>query len=129
MGFKSLLEGQVQGVMAILGQVDGLAPEITYVETGSRTYDTATRTYSSVDTNHPNVPAVLAKFKVDEMDDEVVSKTDFKCIIAALDLPVAPKSQDQIVVPAGLSTAGTYNVERLMGVPGDSLYILHVRKV
>lgn len=115
--------------MTILGQVDGLAPNVTYVETGTRAYDTDTRTYSSTDTDHTDVPAVLAKFKIDEMDDEVVTQTDFKCIIAALDLPVSPKPKDKITVPPGLSTSGDYNVERLMGVPGDSLYILHVRKV
>lgn len=123
--FESLLKQQVQGVMKILGQDDGLAPFVTYVETGARTYNTTTRTYSSSDTDHENVPAVLAKFKVDEMDDEVVSATDLKVLIAALDLPVIPKSQDQIRTADGT----VYNVERLMGVPGESLHILHVRKV
>jgi len=125
MGFKSLLQQQVQGVMDILGQDDGLAPNCVYVQKGSRAYDTSTRTYSSVDTSYPDVPAVLAKFSIEEMDDEVISATDLKVIIAALDLPVLPKTQDQVVTDTG----ETYNVERLMGVPGDSLYILHVRKV
>jgi hypothetical protein len=125
MGFKSLLEQQVQGVMQILGQDDGLAPFCVYVEKGARSYDTDTRTYSTVDTNHTNIPMVLAKFKIDEMDDEVVSATDLKAIIAKLDIPVDPKTQDQIIDDKG----ATYNVERLMGVPGESLYILHVRKV
>lgn len=125
MGFKSLLEQQVQGVMSILGQEDGLAPFCTYVQKGARAYDTVTRTYSTADTPYADVPMVLAKFSVEEMDDEVVSATDLKAIIAALDLPVVPVTQDQIITDAGV----TYNVERLMGVPGDSLYILHVRKV
>ena len=111
--------------MDILGQDDGLAPNCVYVQKGSRAYDTSTRTYSSVDTSYPDVPAVLAKFSIEEMDDEVISATDLKVIIAALDLPVLPKTQDQVVTDTG----ETYNVERLMGVPGDSLYILHVRKV
>lgn len=123
--FETLLKQQVQGVMQILGQDDGLAPFVTYVETGARTYNTTTRTYSSSDTDHDEVPAVLAKFKVDEMDEEVVSATDLKVLIAALDLPVTPKSQDQIRTADGT----VYNVERLLGVPGDSLHILHVRKV
>ena len=125
MGFKSLLEGQVQNAMKILGQNDGLAPFVTYIETGARVYDTATRTYSSTDVQHVDIPAVLAKFEVDEMDDQVISATDLKVIIAALDLPVSPKSQDQVTDDKG----NIYNVERLLGVPGDSLFILHVRKV
>ena len=125
MGFKSLLDVQVQGVMGILGQDDGLAPFAIYVETGARAYDTATRAYSSVDVQHADIPMVFAKFKIDEMDDEVISSTDQKAIIAALDMPVLPKTQDQLIDDKG----DTYTVERLLGVPGGSLYILHIRKV
>ena len=125
MGFKSLLDVQVQGVMSILGQDDGLAPFAIYVETGARSYDTATRTYSSIDVQHADIPMVFAKFKIDEMDEEVISSTDQKAIIAALDMPVSPKTQDQLIDDKG----DTYTVERLLGVPGGSLYILHIRKV
>lgn len=125
MGFKSLLDKQVQGVMKTLGQADGLAPFAVYIKKGERVYDTATRTYTSTDTSYADVPMVFAKFKIDEMDGEVVSATDQKAIIAALDLPVTPSSQDQIRDEDGI----TYNVERLLGVPGSSLYILHIRRV
>lgn len=125
MGFKSLLDVQVKGVMNILGQDDGLAPFATYVETGARVYDTSTRTYTSTDTQHANIPMVFAKFKIDEMDEDVISSTDQKALIAALAMPVSPKTQDQVVDAKG----DTYNVERLLGVPGESLYILHIRKV
>lgn len=125
MGFKSLIDNQVKGAMKILGQVDGLAPFGVYVQKGERVYDAATRTYTSTDTNHSNIPMVFAKFKVDELDNEVVTSTDQKVLVAALDLPIVPKSQDAIIDAKG----DTYNIERLLGVPGDSLHILHVRKV
>lgn len=122
--FKSLLEGQVQNVMRILGQADGLAPNQTFVEaSGGQTYNTATRTYTSAETDYPDVPMVLARFKAEEIDDEVVVTTDLKALIAALDLPVVPEMGDKIRTQAG----EVYNVERIMGVPGESLYILHVR--
>lgn len=123
--FETLLKQQVRGVMRILGQDDGLAPFITYIGTGERVYDPTTRSYNSTDTNYENIPAVLAKFKVDEIDESVVSATDLKVLIAALDLPVVPKTQDQVQTVDG----SVFNVERLLGVPGDSLHVLHVRKV
>lgn len=122
--FKSLLETQVQNAFKILGQTDGLAPNQTYVgDSGGQTYNTATRTYTSAEVDYPDVPMVLARFKSEEIDDEITITTDLKALIAALDLPVAPQMGDKIRTQAG----EVYNVERIMGVPGDSLYILHVR--
>lgn len=123
--FKSLLENQVQNAMKILGQTDGLAPNQTFVQSdlAGSSYDTVTRSYSTSEVDYPDVPMVLARFTTDEMDDEIVAKTDMKALIAALDLPVVPKIQDKIRTADGAN----YMVMRLMGVPGDSLYILHVR--
>lgn len=122
--FKSLLEGQVQNVFKILGQVDGLAPNQTFVgASDGQTYNTATRTYTTAEVDYPAVPMVLARFKAEEIDEEVVVTTDLKALIAALDLPVVPQMGDKIRTQAN----EVYNVERIMGVPGDSLYILHVR--
>ncbi len=122
--FKSLLETQVQNAFKILGQVDGLAPNQTYVgDSGGQTYNTATRTYTSAEVDYPDVPMVLARFKSEEIDDDIVITTDLKALIAALDLPVAPQMGDKIRTQAN----EVYNVERIMGVPGESLYILHVR--
>jgi len=122
--FKSLLDDQVQNVMRILGQTDGLAPNQTFVEnSGTQTYNTATRTYTSDSTDYPDVPMVLARFKTEELDDEIVITTDLKALIASKDLDVVPQNGDKIRTQAN----EVYNVERLMGVPGDSLHILHVR--
>ena len=122
--FKSLMETQVQKVFKILGQTDGLAPNQTYVgDSGGQTYNTASRTYTSAEVDYPDVPMVLARFKSEEIDDQITVTTDLKALIAALDLPVAPQMGDKIRTQAG----EVYNVERIMGVPGDSLYILHVR--
>lgn len=124
MGFKSLLQTQVGKVFEILGQTDGLAPEQTYLKHGGQTYDTATRTYITSSTQYPNVPMVLARFKAEEVDDEVVITTDMKALIPAVMLPVTPSMGDKIQTNDGK----VFNVERIMGVPGDSLYILHVRE-
>jgi len=123
--FETLLKEQMQNVMQILGQVDGLAPNQTFVSTEEdETYDTATRTYTAGETDYPDVPMVLARFTIEEMDSEIIATTDQKAIIASLDLPVEPRPQDKIRTADGK----VYNVERLMGVPGESIYILHVRR-
>jgi len=123
--FESLLKDQMQNVMKILGQVDGLAPNQTYVSKDEdAAYDTATRTYTAGEVDYPNVPMVLARFTIEEMDSEIIATTDQKAIIASLDLPVEPRPQDKIRTANGQ----VYNVERLMGVPGESIYILHVRR-
>ena len=130
MGFKSLLENQVQGLMKTLGQQDGLAPTQTYVVKGAPIYDPVTRSNTSSDTYITGVPMVLAGFTVEEMDSSIVIETDCKAIIAALDLPnVTPKEQDDIIVGAGANVAaGTYEVMKVKGVPGRSVHILHIRR-
>lgn len=130
MGFKSTLNTAVQGAMKTLGQDDGLAPAQTYVVKGAGTYNPSTRTNTFSSTTVPNVPMVLARFKADEKDDKIVIETDAKALIAALDMPtVTPKEQDDIIVGTGANLpAGTYEVKRIMGVPGGSLHILHIRR-
>lgn len=123
MGYNSLIDSQVQNLMRILGQDDGLAPYHTYIETTSGSYNTTTRTYSTVDIEHSNIPAVPAKFTVNEIDNISIKTEDIKFIIAALDLPVTPKSDDKIRTPDGR----TYNIVRNMSVPGESVYILQSR--
>ena len=124
MGFDSLIKSQVQGAMRILGQDDGLAPLHDYVVTVESVYDPATGTVADTQTFFEDVPMVLARFRIDEMDNQIVPQTDMKVLIAALDLGAEPSVQDLIYLKNGL----TYMVERIMGVPGSSLHILHVRQ-
>jgi hypothetical protein len=126
MGYKSMIAAQVQNAFRILGQQDGLAPAHDYVsaQTGGGSYNPATGKMASRLTVYPNVPMILTRFQIAEMDDQIVPVTDRKVLIAALDLAVVPKVQDMIYLKDG----DTYMVERVMSVPGDSLYILHTRK-
>lgn len=125
MGFKSLLDTQVQNLMQTLGQTDGLAPEHTYIQVGAGTYDPATATRTPTTTSHTGIPMVLSRFDSKEIDGEQIQVTDQKAIIASLDLPVTPSNEDRVE----LSTGETYEVVRNMGVPGSSVYILHLRRV
>ena len=124
MGFRSLLQGQVQGLMDILGQDDGLAPNATYVQVTGSTYDPATRANTRSETTHANIPMVFTRFMLEEVDDNVVVATDQKVLIAALDLPVTPSNDDRIIEASG----AVHMVEGVKKDPADSIWILHVRR-
>jgi hypothetical protein len=127
MGFESLLKDQVQGLMKTLGQNDGLAPAHSYVQVTEGAYDTVTRTRTPTESVFTGIPMVLARFSVEEMQDPLLQVTDLKALIAFNDLPtgVTPKEQDKIRLTSGEE----YDVVKLMGVPGNSIYILQIRLI
>lgn len=132
MGFKSLLDNQVQGLMKTLGQDDGLAPNHTYNQVTANAYDPATMTNGATEVSYADVPMVMARFKIEEIDGDVVVATDLKAIIAALDLAVQPAENDIIVIQTAGTVAGPvgtrYQVKGIMGVPGNSVHIVQIRK-
>lgn len=132
MGFKSLLDNQVQGLMKTLGQDDGLAPRHTYVQNTGNTYDPVLMTNTPSEVSYTDVPMVMARFKIEEVDNVKVVATDLKAIIAALDLVVQPAEEDIIVIATDGSVAGPvgtrYQVKGIMGVPGNSVHIVQIRK-
>lgn len=122
--FESLLKDQVQSVMQILGQMDGLAPAHTYVQVEISAYDTSTGTVRDVGTPYPDIPMVLARYNSEEIDGDKIVTTDQKAIIAANDLPVVPKVQDRIVLADG----SEHMVMDFKGVPGESVWIIQIRE-
>lgn len=126
MGFKSLIQNQVKGAMRILGtDADGLARAGTYHSVSeTTTYDPITATVTQVSTPYTDVPMVLVRFNLDDMDESVRPKTDRKALIAALDLAVTPTPQDRVET----ATGEVYSVQRLLSDPADALHILHIRR-
>lgn len=124
MTFGPLIKNLVQSAMQTLGP--DLAPACDYTVVANPTYDPVTGTVTEGGTVVENVPMVLARFSINEVDAEVIVTTDYKALIAALDLPgVTPGINDHLTATNGKE----YNVQRIMGVPGESLHILHVREV
>ena len=122
MGFAQLIRDQVESAFVIL---DDLALDNTYisVDLDGSSYDVATASVVRVDVTETGVPMVLARFRIQELDASIVTTTDFKILIEANDLVAIPKQQDRIHLMDGRK----FLVMRVMGVPGDSLHILHVR--
>lgn len=122
MAWEQLIKDQVQSAFVIL---DDLAPENTYVsvDLGGSSYNIATGTVVRVDVTETGVPMVLARFRIQELDASIVTTTDLKVLIAFNDLTSTPKQQDRIHLVDGRN----FLVMRVLGVPGDSLHILHIR--
>lgn len=120
MSFSQLIKTAVSGAMKSLGD---LAPSVTYRRVTPGTYDPQTGVINQTVQEYV-VSAVLTSFSLNELDASIVVVTDMKCLIAASDLPIMPTEHDQIV-----AKGKTWEVIRLMGVPGDSLYKIHVREV
>ena len=121
--FESLLKDQVQGLMRILGQTDGLAPFQSYREVTASSYNTATGSVSNTTTDYADIPMVLARYESAEIDGSKIQVDDQKAIIADLDLPVRPSRTDKIVLADG----SVWNVENVGGVPGESVWVLQIR--
>ena len=127
MGYKSLIDKQVQNAIKLLGtDSDGLADIISYVQHTGETYDPVSGSPTPTVTTTTGVECVFTNFTVEEKDDEVNVLTDQKCLIPSLNIPgIEPDENDEVTDSAG----ATWNVRRVMSPPGSSLFKLHVRKI
>lgn len=122
MAFKGSLNNLVSSAIKILGDIP---IQITYVSKGiNGSYDPATDTYSSVDTQ-VILKAVKARFSAEEINDSIIVNTDAKFIIANKDLnSVIPKEDDYFLDEKNLR----WTVRVVKSVPGESVWILQCRK-
>lgn len=123
MALKDTIQAQVRNAMSILGGME-LTSVITYFQVTAPSYDPATGVITPGATSTPGVKAVLASFSLNEKDGAIVVVTDRKAIIAYLDLPIAPAENDYFTTADSVR----WEVKRVLGVPGDSVHILHVRR-
>jgi hypothetical protein len=120
---KAMIQKQVQNAMSMLGGMS-LAENITYYHVTTPTYDPETGVVTDNAQSFSNISAVLPGFSLDEKDDSVVVQTDRKALIAYNDLPIEPTENDYFTTAAG----DKWEVKKALGVPGDSLHKLHVRR-
>jgi hypothetical protein len=120
MALKNTIIDLVSEAMVLL---DDLPETATYSSVIMGTYNVTTGTMSKTLTSR-TFSAVKANFSVSEMDESIIPSTDAKLIVAAKDFGVGEPSINDTV------TIGTrnWNVENYKGVPGDSVWLIHIRK-
>lgn len=119
--FKALIDGLVSDAIKIVGD---LAETVTLVKVTVGPYDPRTGPTTTTVTV-PNLQCPMPKFSAEEKDSEVVILTDVKGLIARADLPAGIEIEKNDEIHQGTKQ---WDVKRILSVPGDSLYILHLRK-
>ena len=110
---------------AVSSYIGDLKDVITFRSFLGNVYDPDTRKNTPQFTDYPGVDVSCYKFRADEKDTSVNVVTDERCLIPGEHIPVTPKETDRILKADG----SLWEVFRVRGVPGDSLWILFIRKV
>lgn len=119
------LKAQIQrAVRAGISSMGDLAQRVTYISMGIPTYDATTGQVTMPRTTLANLPMVLARFSRREIDGDAVRAEDQKAVAATLDVPVTPTINDQLLDEQGV----TWSVIGILGVPGQSVMTLHLRR-
>jgi hypothetical protein len=114
-----------QAFLIISGIDDDLVPSVTYQAVSLGAYTPATDSYAETITSTTIDNAVLSKFTSTEIREGIFEHTDQKLIFPASSLlGVQPQENDRVII-GGVQ----WNVQEIMGVPGDSLYILRIGEV
>jgi len=101
----------------------GVLERITYQSIQVGAYNPTTDKHALTVTPY-EFDAALPRFKFGEVYDDVVVTTDLKCLFPAINLPVDISPNDRV-----LAKGKVYEVRKSLGVPGESLHILHIREV
>lgn len=121
MGYQDLLKNAVSGL--INSQIGDLKEVVTFRSYVSNGYDIDTGLTTDVFNDQADLSVATAKFKMDEKDTEVNVLKDERCYIPGKDLLFVPKKTDVIVKANGEK----WEVYRVRGVPGGSLWIIYMR--
>ncbi len=121
MGLRSTIASAVNGAFNAIGD---LVEQVTYKSITGTNYDSATGNVTTTLSTVILKRTVFYDFEQKEVDNDIVVLKDMKFIFPTADLGgLIPKSQDIFTD----SLNRTWEVQRLLGVPGDSVTILHVR--
>lgn len=103
--------------------IDDLAPAGSISRDTGDVYDVSTGTVTNNAVAVPIKQIIPTRFKATELDDSVDVSTDAKFIVYAPDLPFTPENDDRITF-----NSNDWNIVKVMGVPGESIWVLHVRQ-
>lgn len=110
-------------VQKAIGGLGDLPLSITYVSSVVGEYDPDTNERAVVETPYSNVKAVQTALSKSEADWFPAERNTQKLLIAALDLPVEPQTEDNVQIDGVL-----WSVKRVKHVPGKSLYIVFIQE-
>ena len=125
MALKTDIQGLVKNTMDLLAGFQ-LAEKITYYHVTDISYNPSTGASTPTSVTYSNKTAVLLTFTAEERTEDVVVITDRKVLIAYNDLKIVPTSNDYFTVN---KTGERWEVKKVMGLPGEPMHKLHVRKV
>lgn len=124
MGFRGDISKLVASAFEIVGDLKEKI-SVTYVVSGGP-YNPTTDAMNNSETTISGIGAVFTQFTMAEIDSSVVVTTDVKVLIPALSLSgIVPKENDYLINDTSFERFDIMNVKR---VPGDSLFIIHVRR-
>lgn len=110
-------------VNSLIGDLNEI---VTFQSFTGNVYNPDTRKNTPTFTDVEDVATACYKFRADEKDTTVNVITDERCLIPSKNITgFVPKETDRIVK----STGEVWEAFRVKGVPGQSLYILYIRKV
>lgn len=110
-------------VQKALVTTGGLRITCDYVSVVPGIYDPATNTIASTTTTVSNLQCVASKPNENEVDWSPADIVTQKLVIAALDLPFDPKGSDYVTI-GGVD----WEVKRVVGVPGKSLWLVYIQE-
>jgi hypothetical protein len=118
--FRALTQSLVQQAFQITGDLN---EAIVYTSVSASPYNPVSGTTSDVTATY-NFMGAVTKFGSTEADNKVVISTDAKLLCAYLDLPITPREDDTLTAQ-GI----TWKVVRVLGTPGQSLWVIHIRRI
>lgn len=123
MGLRKLTSSLVGSAFNIVGDLKD-AVTVHYI-TALGAYDPVTDTEAESTSTTLTFQAVFTRFQMHEVDASVNVNTDMKVLVKGSDLTNGPPQPQDTLISNGIS----WQVQNFYGVPGNSLYVIHVRKV
>lgn len=118
--FAAMVAGLVQTAIQVAGD---MATSIVYSSLAGDTYNPATGTVTSGATTY-SFNGVISKFSNSEIDNKTVIIKDAKLICSALDLPIEPRENDTLT-----GNGKNWKVQRVLGVPANSMWKIQIREL
>lgn len=127
---SGLIASLVQTAFGIIQSVDpDIVTPIVYTPGSSSVYDPDTGLVTN-STSPITLTSVISKFGENEIDAEVVVATDGRLLISGLSLgSITPNHTDTLVSTDINGAATTWKVVRVLGVPTNGLWKIHIRRV